>query len=152
MWCATVFQKNSGLLLDVFAYISVILSAIQPGLATDLLGSSAEFHRLLYTVVFASMHPRCYGSRQVKRYGGASWVICADLVSFVIDMVLQTETPAGNKTSCVIRDSSSWIQTPWTGLNRDGFTKSWGIATNGGVWVMEIEENVEVVKCTVRTK
>lgn len=61
----TFFNSNFGWLLATFAYISVILSAIQAGLGTTLLSGSIVFQRISYIVSVAAL---------VAAFASAMWL------------------------------------------------------------------------------
>ncbi|KAK0639379.1 hypothetical protein B0T16DRAFT_423090 [Cercophora newfieldiana] len=48
IWYAELFRQNFGWLLGAFAFFSVSLSGLQVALATEQLGSNADFHRASY--------------------------------------------------------------------------------------------------------
>lgn len=67
------FDTNFGWLLAIFAYISVVLSAIQAGLGTDYLAGSVAFQRMSYGLTLAAI---------VAAVGSAIWLLLVFLILF----------------------------------------------------------------------
>ncbi|KAI1211485.1 uncharacterized protein F4807DRAFT_417814 [Annulohypoxylon truncatum] len=58
-WYTAFFERHFGWLLVGFVYVSVVLSALQVGLATDLLSQNSEFQNLGLGVTVAGLVALC---------------------------------------------------------------------------------------------
>jgi hypothetical protein len=54
-WYTAFFQRNFGWILGVFVYTTVVLSAMQVGLATDRLQEDAQFQRFSYGIALTAI-------------------------------------------------------------------------------------------------
>jgi hypothetical protein len=54
-WYGAFLERNFGWILAVFIYVTVVLSAMQVGLATDRLQGSIQFQNLSYGIALTSI-------------------------------------------------------------------------------------------------
>ncbi|KAI1078376.1 hypothetical protein F5B20DRAFT_226861 [Whalleya microplaca] len=89
-WYTAFFQRHFGWLLVGFVYISVMLSALQVGLGTNLLGASDEFQNIGFGITLASLVALflASGSILIIWFG----LFCYHMIStFVFDRTVQLE-------------------------------------------------------------